>query len=173
MEQFRALRTEILLRIPLRSQLVAFAVTSFAAIIALTSSGTFPREVLFVYPIMAFFIAYEWMDHDLKIFGIASYIKQQIEPHFPTLRWEHHLDHMRKRRKLRTSRVSAGGIFVCASLLSLGLALGDFVNLSTRYGGWLWVPVGLDLMALVGCIIALRARRVDPRNYFPPETISP
>jgi len=160
LEEFRSLRAEILLRIQLRSQLLAFAITSFGAIIALTANSTFPKEVLFVYPLLAFFIACEWTYHDLRVLRIASYIKQ-IEGEVGGLGWEHHLDAIRERRIFRGTTVATGGIFVCASALSLGLALGDLDNLSFKYGGWLYVFIGVDGVSIIGSIIALRFRGTD------------
>lgn len=155
LEEFKALRAEILLRLQLRSQLLALAVTLFAAIAALTANGAFPKDVLLVYPILALFISCEWTNHDLRMFSAAQYIKRQIEPELKGLGWQHHLDDYRKDRRLRLSAFAAGGVFVVASVIAMLLASLDIAGLIKRYGVFVW-PIGIvDVLSICGAIWSL------------------
>lgn len=179
LEEFKALRSEILLRIQLRSQTLGLTVTLFAAITALTGNSTIPKEVLLVYPVLALCIAFEWAAHDQHIFLGSLYIKTRIEPHCEGLRWQHYLDKTRERRVLRMSSLAAGGILVGASIVTLLMSIREILKgtFGPSYGQWIWVPIVLDVCAICGSIYVIRLRKADQATYVrsieTPEGVQP
>ena len=163
-EEFKSLRSEIELRIRLRSQLLAISLTLFGVLATLNIKGT-PIELLLLYPLLAAFIAGEWCYHDLRIFAVADYIKKRIEPKVPGIGWQHYLDETRQYRWLRLTALSAGGIFVGASVLSLLMVGHEFEQLFKEYGQWVIVFFVIDGIAIACSIASLCVRRVDKKNY--------
>src|SRR5688572_8595284 len=71
--EYKALRDEILARIGMRNQVVNFAVIILGAMLAVgVRDGAFQPGgsgalVLLAYPILAFFLARGWVNHDVRI----------------------------------------------------------------------------------------------------------
>ncbi|MDB5348635.1 MAG: hypothetical protein JWP89_7012 [Schlesneria sp.] len=163
--EFTALRAEILLRIQLRSQLLAIAMSAFAGLFALSGNSAFPREILLIYPFLALFISHEWTYHDLRIRTIGGYIKSNIEPLIDGLGWQHSLDDTRAGRSYRLTSAGAGGVLVCGSVLTLAAALADYATLLGRYGSIIWLMVLSDLVAIGITLVLLNNRSEDTLSY--------
>jgi len=120
MAEYSALRAEIIHRMTMRHQIVAFSVAVLGAVLAFEA----PANTLLAYPILGLFLALGWAHNDFRIGEIGEYIRTQIETKLPGLHWETHFSDLKKNRipvryLLRATILSAGGIIMGTQLLAL------------------------------------------------------
>lgn len=129
-QEYNALRQEILKRIEFAYQLIGITLVAVGTILTVALSSKQRSDVLFVYPILVFFLAATWVNSELTLLAIARYIKDVLEPHFSQRGWETHLRGLPPRvhspNQLFLVMISAPGIFVGTQLVTFVLAVSYF-----------------------------------------------
>jgi hypothetical protein len=141
LSQFRALRDEMVKHIELRDQLLSIALIAFGSLSAAMAQNP-KAPFLFLYPVLALFLASAWGYHERVIRRIGAYIRDELEPQVrfeqppegtkKLLWWENYLHKPVNEEETETGitltisgRGAALWIFVGTSALALlvGLAL--------------------------------------------------
>jgi hypothetical protein len=137
--EFRALREEIVKRLELESQVIYLLLFSAGTILAVgvqgltgsrgsgNSAAALVTSVLFVFPIVAFFLAAIWAQHDLRIGQIRAYIRDKIETYQSG--WESYRNDQKVTATvlgIRLGTLGARGAFLSAQVASLALAVSYF-----------------------------------------------
>jgi hypothetical protein len=128
--EYKALRDEVLARIGMRNQIVNFAVIVLAALFAVSArdggvpGGTSPA-VLLAYPILAFFLARGWVNHDTRIGEIGEYIRTRLENGSSGFQWDGYLfgKYQGEKHWVRPEAFFAAGLFAGTSALVTVLAV--------------------------------------------------
>lgn len=125
--EFTALRNEVLNRIGTRYQILTFTLVIAGTILTLGVRQDVSALVLLIYPILAMFLALEWMHIDFRIGEIGDYIKTNVEKRLEGIKWETFI-HQRRTTKtiarfFRATEGSAIGVFVVTEFLTLSLAI--------------------------------------------------
>ena len=159
--EYSAMREEILTRIKLRQQIVTGTLTLGGALLAV---GIERPLVALLYPPLAAFLAISWAQNDYRVRDLSSYIRKQIEPLLPAVRWESHLHERRSGKGLGSWRfvvLAHGGLFLFTQLLAVALgAAWVVVQTGTREKiiGWGLTVSGLLAIGIVIWVL-WRARR--------------
>ena len=124
LSEYSALRSEVIHRMGVRHQLVAFSVMVLGSVLAFNDSP----NTLLAYPVLGFFLGLGWAHNDFRIGEIGEYVRTQIEAKLPGLNWEQHFfDIKDKKAPLRyvliATILSAGGIIVGTQILSIVVVL--------------------------------------------------
>jgi hypothetical protein len=142
--EYPALRSEISQRIGLRQQLIAITLTIAGVIL---SFGVSNGSIALVYPPLAVFLAYAWIQNDLRIRDTAIYIREQIEPKLPGLNWETFVQNDRassKNIRWRRTVLSHGGIFLFTQLIAVLVGVINF-----RFSPLEWSLLTVDVIAVI------------------------
>jgi hypothetical protein len=99
--EYNTLRAEILARINIRNSIV-FGTLSFAGV--LMGFGLETPALAFIYVIISMFLAAAWVQSDVMVSQIGSYIRHHIEPLLDGLEWETH------RQEIRSGEIAYGGV---------------------------------------------------------------
>lgn len=153
LQEYDALRDEILKRMEIRQQLFTFSLVIAGSFLTVGLATDLNYKLLFAYPLISLFIAGSWMQSDFRIYQLGQYIKSQIETEFlPEGKgWEH------AHTGLQTFNLvgSVRGIVLSTQILLVFIALllidfqPDTIDL---------VLLGLDLAAFILTILTLRLR---------------
>ena len=126
LDEYGALREEIVKRIELEYQLINLSLITFGVICGVSLQNKSPL-VIMVYPFFAAFIVAGWVNSDNSIQCIAQYIKSHIETTLGenNTGWEHRFE---SQRSDGLSALSVGGTFVGTSLFAIlvGISLVSF-----------------------------------------------
>ena len=126
LDEYGALREEIVKRIELEYQLINLSLITFGVICGVSLQNKSPL-VIMVYPFFTAFIVAAWVNSDNSIQCIANYIKSQIETTLGenNTGWEHRFA---SQRSDGLSALSVGGTFVGTSLFAtlVGITLAKF-----------------------------------------------
>jgi hypothetical protein len=149
--EYNALREEIVKKIELRQQFVSITLAIAGVFFAI---GVTTDTVILVYPMLVAFLAIGWSHNDSSIKGLATYIREEIEPKTPHLNWEthHHGKRIETRQKAwRFVLLSYGGIFIFTQLAAIALGLLQFQSTPVECALLVvdLVAVGLVLWAVV------------------------
>jgi len=120
MEEYKALRAEILKRIEFRYQIINFVLIVSGTFLSVGSQPTISASVLLVYPLLAMFLTFGWVHNGVIIIQTGRYIQENIENRLPSLRWE--TDHFKKYPFKRFGRFSTSGLILTTQLLAIALA---------------------------------------------------
>lgn len=164
--EYRAMRDEILARINMRQQIIAVTLTLGGAFLAV---GIKQPAIALVYPPLAAFLALAWAQNDYRVRDLAKYIREEVEPKLPGVRWESKIHTRRSDKSLGAWRfvvLSHGGVFLFTQATALFVGIvGVFGDPSGQTSATRVIAVTLavlDLLALVLVIrIAFRAGRID------------
>jgi len=121
LEEYTALRTEILERVKMRQQILTFTLIIGGTI--LTLGVDFESSLpLLIFPILATLLALVWAQSDVRAGEIGEYIRTNVEIHLKGARWETHLRQKNVNKKYRSTELSAIGVFFTIEVLALLLA---------------------------------------------------
>jgi hypothetical protein len=124
-----------------------------------------PVWPLIAYPILSFLLSLVWMNNDVRIGELGTYIREYIEPELK-IGWQTHYQSKRLRRPtLRRTAINAylvfGGTQVVAILLAYD-RLRPTIMLAQAI--WLAVDVGLCLLTFAVVSARQRQRRADQQG---------
>ncbi len=159
LQEYNALRAEIIKRMEIRNSIV-FGTLTFAS--ALMGFGLNTPALALIYIIISMFLAAAWVQSDVMISQTGRYIRENIEKYAPGLRWESTRAARRTEEKssggIRPSVVfSTSGIFILTQNVALIIAM-----LKIRSFGLLdWI---LCAIALVCEILTIYFFRVASRS---------
>lgn len=120
--EYSAMRQEILARIGLRQQIVTGTLTLGGVLLGV---GLEWPLVALLYPPLAAFLAVAWAQNDYRVRDLSKYVREEIEPLLPAVRWESHIHAQRSGKGLGSWRIvvlAHGGLFLFTQLL--GVAVG-------------------------------------------------
>ena len=160
LDEYNALRNEILKRIELQHQMISLTLIVFGTILGF-GLQLHSSSIVLLYPVVSFFLAASWAHNGRSIRDIATYIREQVEARAGenNFGWEHRaLPHRRLLGRLDT--LSARGIFAGTSLLAIlvavPLAKVDTINIFL---------FAVAIASIIGSTITLR--------YFRPQRSGP
>lgn len=177
-QEYNALRAEILKRTEIQHQLLSFAVIASGTFLTIAFKDDGSRTVVLVYPILSMFLSIAWCHSDILIRQIGTYIRKRIEGRFLgntfegklLFGWEAHLHALRSadRSRLDLPLVVALGIFVGTQVLLVGTffiwaVFSDHPGLSGFSGGR-GCLLFLDVVVIVVTTLLLSFR-----SYFSPQ----
>jgi hypothetical protein len=153
--EYSALRAEILKRVELRQQIMSLALTIAGVFLGL---GITTGSIALVYPPLAVFLAIAWVQNDSRIFDMALFIRDKLEPAIPGLGWESFIQGKRqsdaRQGKWRTTILSHGGTFLFTQAIAIGIGL---IHFGFTTGEWILLAV--DILSLILVIRALAQGR--------------
>lgn len=121
--EYSALRSEILKRMDMRQQILTFTLVIAGTVLSFGVQEDVSSVVLLLYPILALFLATAWTQNDTRIWDIAEYIKNYIEPNLSGTNWENYVYNKNRIRKVRPLELTAVGVFLITEVLAVVLAL--------------------------------------------------
>ncbi|WP_414586875.1 hypothetical protein [Scytonema sp. PCC 10023] len=148
LEEYQALRNEILKRIEFRYQLINIILVVSGTFLSVGVQPNVSVSVLLVYPILALFLTSGWVYNGIILKRIGTYIRENIETNIPELRWESYL----KERTIRLNSsspfsllgtLSTSGLVLTTQVLAIVIALLKFKFIIT------------DIVFLICSIVAI------------------
>ncbi len=125
--EYTALRGEVIKRLEMRHQILTFTLVIAGTFLAFGVRQEVTPLVLLLYPILAVFLALEWMHDDFRAGEIGEYVKDRTEKLLKGLHWETSLQNKRVAKPVgrffRATEVSAVGVFIATELLAVLLAI--------------------------------------------------
>jgi len=160
--EYNALRSEIIHRMGVRHQIVAFSVVVLSAVLAFDAQP----NTLVAYPILGLFLALGWAHNDFRIGEIGEYVRTHIEEQLPGLKWEKHFYNIKKRKQplryvLRATILSAGGIIIGTQLLAIVVS---FFRQHASRPNLIWLPIDGIAIVLTGIVLHWRKRVYRKKN---------
>lgn len=129
--QYSSMRAEMIKRQEIRSQLVALTLVVAGTFLSIGAQTNVPESTLFVYPLIAMFLAASWKQNDIRTGQMAHFIRVNIEKHIgpapAQLGWESYRNKTYPPSRLTPFAVS--GVFMVTQLLAMALAVVRFVPL--------------------------------------------
>lgn len=123
--EYQKLRDEIVSRIETRSQTILGVVTLAGILYAFGIENQNPA-VVFMYPIISLFLAASWSQNDISIKLLGKYIRDEIEPQMPGIRWQAWRKANSKSTTvygIRLTSLSAAGVFIITQAVALLIGL--------------------------------------------------
>jgi uncharacterized membrane protein YqaE (UPF0057 family) len=150
--EYPILRSEILKRVEMRQQVIAFTLTISGVFIGV---GVKFGSIALIYPPLAVFLAAGWVQNDLIINRAATYVRDFIEGPVSVKQapgWEHYCA---KRRDTHGTawlllRLSHGGTFVVTQLMAVLIGLFSFSWTMVE-----WTLLGIDVIAIIFVMIVV------------------
>ena len=153
--EYSALRSEILKRIGLRQQFISMTLTIAGVFLGI---GVTTDTVALVYPLLAAFLAVGWVQNDIRIKQIATYIRERLASTTPYLGWETHVQERREETRMRAWRYvifSHGGVFIFSQLVAIGIGILKLTATPVE-----WALLGVDVFAVALVLwVARQARK--------------
>jgi len=151
--EYQKLRDEIVSRIEIRSQTI-FGVVTLAGV--LYGFGISNPAIALMYPIVSLFLAASWAQNDISIKLIGKYIRDEIEPQVPGLKWQTWRAAYASTSTLvfgfRLTSLSAAGVFIITQAVALIIGFSRFQSFT--YIGWLMG--GLSILFTLLTVLLLR-----------------
>lgn len=88
LEEYKMLRADIQQRIKFRFLLFGLLLTILGALLPLGLEGDGNPGMLFVYPVLSFFLTMSWIHQSMVMVKIARYLRDELEPKVEGLEWE-------------------------------------------------------------------------------------
>jgi hypothetical protein len=160
--EYVSLREEALRRTESRQNLLSVTLTLAAAFCGI-GWGTGGSVALMIFPPIATLLALAWVQNEIAINRINTYIRDELAPKIPGLSWERYA-----RERMMSSRIGAfpldmlaiAGVFVMAQLLAVVLAFFQFQIRSVVE----WFLLALDIVSIAALIFMVEyLRRVITR----------
>jgi hypothetical protein len=136
LEEYQALRNEILKRLEFRYQLINIIVVVSGTFLSVGIQPNVPTSVLLVYPILALFLISGWVYNGVILTQIGKYIRENIEINIVEFKWESYLKE--RKTKLNFSNpfgflgiLSTSGLALTTQFLAVGIALLKFKFIPT------------------------------------------
>lgn len=119
--EYSALRSEILKRMDMRQQILTFTLIAAGTIFSFGH-----KEVLLLFPVLVLFLAALWTQNDTRIWEIAEFIKNKIEPTAKGIKWETYMYEKHKNQPVRFLEINSSGVFLISGIIAIILAQPDF-----------------------------------------------
>jgi hypothetical protein len=159
-QEYNALRGEVLKRTEIQHQLVSFALIATGTFLTIGLKDLKSPTVILAYPILAIFLHVLWYQSDGFIAKIGKYIRMHIEGRLlgsSGVGWEGYLYNLRREKECWSlSRFSAGGIFVGTEIVAVLLVL-----LTTG-----WSELNSNKMLVVVDLVIIACSTVLLLGYF-------
>lgn len=155
--QYLALRDEILKRMEIQNQMISLMLIASGTLISVGLQFD-STAVILAAPILAFFLAVFWANHDVRIRHIGLYIRKYIEEEFLELDkgWEGVGGTGGTKYLARNLSIFASqGVFIGVQILSVVMAL-----LITKFSAEDIILIVLDVIVTMITFPLLRRRRV-------------
>jgi len=151
--EYQKLRDEVVSRIETRSQTI-FGVVTLASV--LYSFGISNPTIAFMYPIVSLFLAASWAQNDISIKLIGKYIRDEIEPQMPGLKWQTWRATYASASTLlfsfRLTSLSATGVFIITQAVALTIGFSGFRSFTFVS----WIIGGLSILFTFLTVLLLR-----------------
>jgi hypothetical protein len=137
LEEYQALRNEILKRIEFRYQIINIILIVFGTFLSVGVQSNVLVPVLLVYPILALFLVSGWVYNGVILKRIGVYIRENIETNLIELRWESYLKEKATRMNSSSpfsflGTLSTSGLVLTTQFLAVGIALLKFKFIATE-----------------------------------------
>jgi 8-oxo-dGTP diphosphatase len=153
LEEYAALRSEILERVKMRQQILTFTLVIGGTF--LTLGVQFDKTLaLLIFPVLATLLALLWVQSDVRAGEIGEYIRANVESHLDGVRWETHIRQKYASQKLRSAEVSAFWVFWVTEIFSILIAAPKLVFSIEETA-----LVILDIVSLVITLFVIQRRR--------------
>ena len=119
--EYNALRNEIIKRLEFRLQITNLTLVSAGTFLTIGVQEKIPASVLFIYPLVAFFLAANWTHNGAVIMQLGNYIRENIEAENPELKWESY--GAKKYSFGWLSTLSTSGLILITQVVAIVLAL--------------------------------------------------
>jgi hypothetical protein len=131
--EYKTLRDEILLRINLRQQHIQHTLIFFGTLVGVALQSTHLKLALLYLP-LAFFLALGWLQTDLRIRYISTYISKNLEPTFNTKErkgWENSIKDILNNNPTtwRILTISHAGVFFFTQFVAIVVGLNNPIKL--------------------------------------------
>ncbi len=158
--EYSSLREEVIKRLELEVQLVNLTLIVAGAFLSLGIQSSKFAAILFVYPLIAMFLAAGWVYNDRRVRQISNYIRE-LETRVSGLGWGHFVEAARERAGFWSflGFLSASGVFLITQLVAVlvVLFLASFATLE-------WILLAIDIIAIVVTITSFRASEIWKRE---------
>jgi hypothetical protein len=160
---YGSLRDEIHQRVDQRQQLLTYAMIGAASFFSIGLQSWASAVTVMCYPVLAFFIACAWGQHDTRIGEITPYLRAIEDQHLGSLGpgWETYrrtLRTNRKRRLFSSVSLPARGLFAGSELLALVLGIARFWADPQMLAVFVALVL-LDGIAIIATMLVLAHRR--------------
>lgn len=98
-EEYKALRDEILKRLDVRYQLVNLTLVIIATLFSAGLQPNVAPSVLLLYPIVGMFLSAGWVQNNYTLYELADYIRQNIENKYGGAGWQGYVANPPKRHR--------------------------------------------------------------------------
>jgi len=162
--QYSSLRSEVHQRLDQRQQLLTYALIGAASFFSIGVQPQVASITVLCYPLLAFFLACAWGQHDARIGEITVFLRAMEDRGlFGALGpgWETYRRTTFKKRRFSlfdSISLSARGLFAGSDVLALVLGVSRFFMSPQMVGVFLFLLV-VDLVVIVATLMALSHRR--------------
>jgi hypothetical protein len=152
--QYNSLRSEIIKRGEFRYQFLSLTLVIAGTILTFGLQPTAPPNVLFVFPIIACFLAGVWAHNIIIQRLISKFIKEKIEAHFGGWGWETSVEKQLFTSPCLSGIIASSGIFIGTSIIALLLGI---LNLKSTFSIIDIVLIITDGIAICVMFIMIRS----------------
>ena len=150
--EYEALRNEIVGRNEFRHRMVELTLVSAGVILSAGLSIDDLAQVMFVYPVVVFFLAASWAHHGVGVLLAGDYLRTAFEDRSGGPGWESSWRRHRLARPFSLlAVVSSSGVFLTVQILTWGIGVTRF-----RYRPSDWVLAALGAAAIVATVLLMR-----------------
>jgi hypothetical protein len=160
--QYSSLRSEIHQRVDQRQQLLTYTLVGAASFFSIGVQPGISGVTVLCYPILSFFLACAWGQHDNRIHQINGFLQDAEDFHLGALGpgWESYRRAIwKKSRRTLSSSVTlpARGLFVGSQLLALVIGLARFSQ-DQQMAVLFVLLIAASLLAILMTMLVLRRR---------------
>lgn len=145
LQEYQALRNEILKRIEFRNNFFYYGIVLSGAFFGITQIDSIDYTIILFYPFLNFFLVSAWVHEDLRIHEIGNYLKTSIEQEVKFIKFESYLFELNEKKEAKFKLLpefSAKWFFLIMDIVFMGIALFGFKNLqenSIEFGPYIFV----------------------------------
>lgn len=172
LEEFKALRDEILKRIDTRERILQANLVLLAAVLTIAIQ-TEETSVLFVYPPIVVILTIIWAENELNIRFLVIYIRKELEYKLDGLGWERWAEKRRKTslRPFLYSIKSYYILFIIGQVITFALGylmVAETQAAHSQFNDYLIIIGICSIMAefIVGLALNKIAKRRIPEDYY-------
>jgi hypothetical protein len=152
--QYTSLRNEIIKRSEFRYQFLSLTLIIAGTILTFGLQPTAPPNVLFVFPIIACFLAGIWTHNLIIPRHISKFIKEEIEALFDGWGWETSVENQLFTSPWLSGIIAGSGVFLGTSIITLLLGI---LNIKSTYSIIDIVLIMADALAIGVMFIMIRS----------------
>ena len=166
---YEKLRDEVHQRVDQRQQLLTYAMIGAASFFSVGLQSWASVVTVLCYPILAFFLACAWSQHDTRVGEITVYLRDLENSFLPGMGWENYRREIFTKKKYSLSdsvSLPARGLFVGSQMLALVIGVARFVSAPAMIAVFV-VLVILDSCAILATTLVLRHHRIREQAQRP------